>query len=294
MKIRVRGGFSDRNSIKPISTVIQYEDFLPETRVIFYNSLVDMINFQILSQSFDKELVAKAIATDLFNEVYDRWVHSFDKVLEAIKDVMLHNDYDEVLTTIEYICSLIYESYEHYNNRHGYDWFYSSSYKNVYDEMNNLFENEYVGYRFVNSLIVKITNEKEIESIVNASSTPFRKINESISKAISFISVNGKHDYKNAIKESVSAVEQLMNILLNTNGLTLPNSLEQYSHKITIDEHLKTSIREMYKYASDTDGIRHGNNKESNEVTYDEAKFILVVCSGIINYFLTTKDKVIR
>ena len=81
------------------------------------------------------------------------------------------------------------------------------------------------------------------------------------------------------------AVEQLFNIVLGTSGLTLGNALEQICVKIEIDENLKQAIKNLYKYANESNGIRHGNNKKQDFVSFDEAKLILIICSGIVNYF---------
>ncbi len=89
------------------------------------------------------------------------------------------------------------------------------------------------------------------------------------------------------LKKSIIAVEQLFNIILETNGLTLTNALGQICDKIHIDINLKESIKNLYKYTNEVNGIRHGNNKDSNEISFDEAKYVLLICSATINYFST-------
>ncbi len=39
----------------------------------------------------------------------------------------------------------------------------------------------------------------------------------------------------------------------------------------------------LYGYSSDEDGIRHAILEEK-EIGFDEAKFMLVACSGFVNY----------
>ena len=65
--------------------------------------------------------------------------------------------------------------------------------------MNTAFEDEYIGYRFVEDKIVKITNDEEIKAIEESASTTFDEVNKSISKSISFLSESSNKDYKNAI-----------------------------------------------------------------------------------------------
>ncbi len=53
---------------------------------------------------------------------------------------------------------------------------------------------------------------------------------------------------------------------------------------------LKASIKSLYGYTSDADGIRHAMLYESN-LSYIDAKFILVACTNFINYLIDkTKD----
>jgi hypothetical protein len=50
---------------------------------------------------------------------------------------------------------------------------------------------------------------------------------------------------------------------------------------------LKSAFNKLYGYTSDEDGIRHAILEESN-VGFDEAKYMIVVCSAFVNY-LTAK-----
>ena len=283
-KVRVRDGFSDRNLINPISKIIKINNFDEDTRISLFNALKNIMEYQIKVQNRNTDIISKIIKEKLFNEVYygdydDRYQFIIDDILSMFKT----ETYDVVLTMIEFLCNLVYESKEEYYSQVHY--MIDAEYVDVFEEMNKAFEEEYIGYRFVSKQIVKITNDEEVKAIGDATNTPFDKVNESIKKSIGFISETSNRDYKNSIKESITAVERLFNIILGTNGLTLSNALEQICSRIEINEYLKQAIRCFYKFASDTDGIRHGNNKDDDLITFDEAKLILICCSGIVNYF---------
>jgi hypothetical protein len=47
---------------------------------------------------------------------------------------------------------------------------------------------------------------------------------------------------------------------------------------------LKKGLSSIYGYTSDADGIRYALLEEDG-LTYDDAKFFLVLCSAFINYF---------
>lgn len=289
--IRVRDGFSDRNGIKSISKEMQINEFTAETRTVLFNTLNNILNIQVKSLGLDEDNLAKYIVENMFNDVYERYHDSYDQIISQIRYLFENESYDSILTIVEFICGIVYESPEQYHSRNHYDAFFMSSYFNVFKEMNNAFENEYVGYRFVDEKIVKITNKEEIFTIEKASTTPYDSVNEAIQKSVSFLSENSKKDYENSIKESILATEELFNILLNTSGLTLGKAADQLFSKIDVDEHLRDAIKNLYKYASDSNGIRHGNNKEKSEITFDEAKLILVICSAVINFLITVPIK---
>lgn len=284
-KVRVRYGFSDRNSINPISKIIKIDDFDEDTRISLFNALNNIIDYQIQIRNLNTDSISKIIIERLFNEIYrGKYKDTYESVINDILSMFKTEPYDVILTMIEFLCDLVFESRDQYFSHHHFSYS-SDGYVNVFDEMNKAFEEEYIGYRFVNGQIIRITNDEEIETITEATITPFDKVNESIKKSISFISETSNKDYKNSIKESIIAVEQLFNIILGTSGLTLSNALEQICSKIEINENLKQAIKNLYKYANDSNGIRHGNNKKEESVSFDEAKLILIICSGIVNYF---------
>lgn len=287
-KVRVRNGFSDRNSIRPISKIMQVDEFDEDTRIVLFNSLNNILNHQIKNLGFDEDKICKYMTENLFNEVYyNEYKNKFEDWIRDILEMFKTETYDVILTIIEFVCSLVYETNEHYYN-HNHNHYYNEYY-DTFKEMNDTFEEEYIGYRFVDNKIVKITNKEEIKSIEESASTPFDEVNKSISKAINFLSESSNKDYKNAIKEAIIAVEQLFNIILKKKGLVLSNALGEICDKIDIDVNLKDSIKSLYKYTNEVNGIRHGNNKDSDDISFDEAKYVLLICSATINYFSTLK-----
>ena len=47
----------------------------------------------------------------------------------------------------------------------------------------------------------------------------------------------------------------------------------------------------LYGYASDKGGIRHAEGLFESDVTFEEAKFMLVSCSAFINYLIAEFGK---
>ena len=92
-------------------------------------------------------------------------------------------------------------------------------------------------------------------------------------------------DYRNSIKESISAVEAVCQIITGEEKATLGQALKKLEEKgIELHEALRKSFSNLYGYTSDADGIRHALLEEST-LDFDDAKFFMLVsCSAFVNY----------
>jgi hypothetical protein len=142
-------------------------------------------------------------------------------------------------------------------------------------------------YRIINEKVVEITSEQEIQSIEEALKTtnPYSGIQQHLNQALQLMSDQQNPDYRNSIKESVSALEGLCQKILNKDKVTLGDAIGQIEKQFPIHPALKSSIKSLYGYTSDGDGIRHAMLEESN-LTYIDAKFMLVACTNFINYLI--------
>jgi len=92
-------------------------------------------------------------------------------------------------------------------------------------------------------------------------------------------------DYRNSIKESISAVESVAQIITDDSFATLGSALKVIERKGTMHPALKASLSSLYGYTSDADGIRHAMLKASS-LCFIDVKFMLVACSAFINYLI--------
>ena len=53
---------------------------------------------------------------------------------------------------------------------------------------------------------------------------------------------------------------------------------------------LKSAFNSLYGFTSDSNGIRHALLDETN-LTFDDAKFMLVTCSAFVNYLKSVMAK---
>lgn len=158
---------------------------------------------------------------------------------------------------------------------------------------NYVLEREKSGFRFVDKKITSITSPEEIEeveSLLNNSSGKLEGVNKHIRAAISKYSDRKEPDYRNSIKESISAVEAIVAIIIEDKNATLGKALKKLNSKITINQALISGYLSIYGYTSDADGIRHALMDESN-VSSEDAKYMLVSCSAFVNYLIEKSSK---
>jgi len=149
-------------------------------------------------------------------------------------------------------------------------------------ELNCEFERLNFAYRIINDCIVEVTSEEEIKTIEIAINNSSNGIKEHLQTALKLLSQRPNGDYRNSIKESISAVEALVREITGENKLNF-NKLK--AKGIILPDSLINSFKILYGYTNDkTTGIRHALMDDTNVPSADEAIFMLVSCSAFINY----------
>ena len=161
------------------------------------------------------------------------------------------------------------------------------------EECNESLEKEMSAYRLVDGHIVKITSEEEIVEIEEAlfNSSKWETVNIHLKTAIAYFSNRENPDYRNSVKESISAIESICKIITGNGGTSLAPTLKIIEEKHKIHGALKSAFTSIYGFASDTGGIRHSLLPDDIEVSMEDAKFILVTCSAFINYLKVKIEK---
>ena len=166
LKVRKRGGFSDRNGMKPENTEIQLKDFDERTRVQFVN-MASRLYREVYGDMFYQKEPVQIFFRFIWGEVYSqqvdaRRIYDDDAFFKDINETIMKDEYDAVLTLLESIAGC-WEAYlEHRGIRYRYEKFGSQT---IYDCMNTVFKQEYVGYRFIDGYISPIRDEEEIQAI---------------------------------------------------------------------------------------------------------------------------------
>jgi AbiJ N-terminal domain 4 len=156
------------------------------------------------------------------------------------------------------------------------------------EAFNKVLEKHCAGYRFVGDRLVQMTSEHEMEAIEEAreKSAPLAGVSTHIDTAIQLLSDRESPDYRNSVKESISAVEAICRQVTGKPNATLGGALKELGRDGHIHQALEKGFLRIYGYTSDKKtGIRHAMMEE-NKTTHNDAKFMLVACSAFINYVL--------
>ena len=126
-------------------------------------------------------------------------------------------------------------------------------------------------YRFVDKIIVPISDQNEITEIEEVLECRYAVVRNHISKANILLADRENPDYENSIKESISAVEAICEILTGIKGkeATLGNMLKKLEKNgIIIHSGLKSAFNILYGYTSDANGIRHAGDIGGKSSTF--------------------------
>lgn len=236
----------------------------------------------------------KIVKKDWINDNYDDcknlliriWINFFKKRLDEmpntfqsfngkLKKYFFETEWYNVYDLIEFLPN---------NYKHSY---VTGTNENFIETCNIVLENELSAYRFVDFMITEISSDIEIKSIEEAleNTDKYMPVKSHLKRALELLSDRKNPDYRNSIKESISAVESYCALITNDKKATLGQALKQIEQKTNIHPALKKSFSNLYGYTSEADGIRHALLEENN-LKQEDAKFMMVSCSSFINYLI--------
>ncbi len=153
------------------------------------------------------------------------------------------------------------------------------------EHINIVLESEGAGFLWkLNQFVPAITSEEvaEVESALDKASP----IQRHLQAAIAILSDKQISDFRNSVKESISAVESACQLATNDNNATLGQALKS----IELHPALRESYSKLYGYTSDGDGIRHALTENHKPIDRHTAKYFLITCSAFINYLLAKSN----
>ncbi|WP_372403701.1 AbiJ-NTD4 domain-containing protein [Acinetobacter piscicola] len=284
--------FSERYGYKPVREIIQKDSISQD--------LKNRIWSLIFSSFLQKYIDTNQLFTEYSSVVGNIWSHfckipldemeslryytSRSRDISKIKSNIFESEWYTIYDLVEYI--LNYENgTTPYNVTSDFEITFTA-------KVNQILEQENSAYRIINNQVTEITSEQEIQSIEEAlaNTNPYSGVQQHLNQSLKLMSDRQNPDYRNSIKESISAVESICKIVTNEEKATLGPALKIIENKYGLHPALKGSLSQLYGYTSDGDGIRHAMLEESN-LSYIDAKFMLVACTNFINYLIEkTKD----
>ncbi|MDO9325473.1 MAG: hypothetical protein Q7T80_11010 [Methanoregula sp.] len=288
--------FSDRHNLKP-KKMVQISDMDYDLRVSFWNLFYAAYKHQLSTDNEIGFYISELYATiwcDFLKQTIDRFPHDKDVFLSDLRDSYFHiycnPQADYVAETEEYAWPWwkVYEFLE----------FVSENDKNItrklefQSECNIIMERELSGYRFIDNLITPITSKNEIEEIESAIHSSTREVQIHIHRALILLSDRKEPDYRNSIKESISALEAQCKLIAEDNMATLTKALDKIEKgkQVKIHPYLKEAFQKIYSWTNNDEGIRH-SLKDEPTVDNEDAQFMLIACSAFINYLQVKKMK---
>ncbi len=264
--------FSQRKGFKPVSEIIQIEGMNDDLRISLWNVISsNVLDFYRPRTIFHVIIINEidpftlALWKNFFKTPIESIPFAREKILEYIFNWYKKCEWYEVYDFVEYI--VLFES--------------SSQ---LVEEINKVLERELSGYRVVGNVVTDITDEQEIEMLEDAlTNDDFPSVREHLRRALALMSARENPDYRNSIKESISAVESMAKAITGNPKTTLGDALLVLEKNGAIHPALKQALTKLYGYTSDEEGIRHAMLNEPS-LTASDAKFFLMVCTSFTNY----------
>ena len=142
------------------------------------------------------------------------------------------------------------------------------------------------GYRFIDGILSPIIEEQDVQEIEAViSDDNYVGVSTHIKTALRMLSDRENPDYRNSIKESISAVEAIAKIITGKPKATLGDALKVIDDVICIHSSLKLGFDKIYGYTCNEGGLRHSFiDENTKDFTQADARYFLVSCSAFVNY----------
>jgi len=278
--------FSERYGYKDPSEVLQFESMNYELRISIWNTIhetffKDFSGWNEIDRSKEPYSLFFYLWTFFFHMPANEFQNNKNMLVKYIKERYDNFKWYEIYDFLEYL----------------FDFGYSREierieiFKHIF---NFVLETEGSAYRLINGHITPISNEIEIKEIEEALQiSEFNKpIRIQLDNALKKMSAKENPDYRGSIKESISAVETLCQIISSKPKATLSSALDEIekSKVIKLHQSIRDGFKKLYGWTSDDQGIRHGLKEEPN-LKFHDAKYMLITCSAFINYLISKADQ---
>lgn len=158
-------------------------------------------------------------------------------------------------------------------------------------EVNEAFEQYLAAWRMITGRIVEFTTDADVgavkDALADAAGSGENAIFTHLDSALALFSQRPTPDYRNSIKEAITAVECVCRLLGADEGRGLKDPMKALSEKIHLHKAMETGLAALYGWTSDSGtGIRHPLMDVDGGPGCAEAKYMLVTCSAVVTFLL--------
>ena len=287
--------FSQRAGYTPVPIELQTESMDRVLRSDLWNLLLEYcFDFIYYDNSFHRELYnkniplervegfwfAQSLWKDFFHQGLDRIPRTVWAFKQAVRDWYDKAEWYRVYDLIEFIFGELEDPAE---------------IEDFTGALNEILEQNRAGYRMVGGLITPITDSASLQAVEAALQQTGDRCGGArahLEAALRLMSDRERPDWRNSIKESISAVEALCALIAGDSCASLGGALKLIQKKGTVPLHpsLASGFEKLYGYTSDGDGIRHAMMDEP-DLAFEDALYMLASCSAFVSYLIVKADK---
>jgi hypothetical protein len=275
--------FSERFGFKPVRQAIQIQSMDSELRNSLWNVL-HVLFLRIPEDAYSLRVVpvlwtlAHISQADFFKRPLDELEDAASAFVKRLKNWFMSAECHEVYDFLEFVRQIDGGLFE------------ESDRLTVYGKkLNTVLEQEKSGYRFIGNLLAPVIAEHEVESVERSLNLPdrFAGARAHIAAALQMYANRKAPDYRNAVKEAISAIESAACVIANDSNASLGSALKTVERDHEIHSAMREAFIKLYGYTSDAGGIRHAMLEEGT-VEEHEARFMLIACSAFLNYLVSS------
>lgn len=284
MSLEKRKLYSERNGFKPLSKALIMREIPISLRNAIcscYDRLYNYMRVNLSSERYYYDM-QQYIWAKFLNKRESEYCYHSNTITLFIENrgYQWYEKFDIIEESLSYLRMFD----EKHNNL-------VSCFNYLKNDLNSEFERLNVGHRIVDEYITDIISDEEISAVESAVEKSDDQVKEHLQNAIMLYSQRPDADYRNSIKESISAVEAFCRKKTSEN--TLGKALKKMEDNgLPIHPNLKSAFVQLYAYTNDGNtGIRHSLIEAEYIPSNAEALFMIVSCSALINYLEELSNK---
>jgi len=268
--------FSERIGAQAGRELLQRDSMDVELRVAIWNQVLTLV----LEEAEEHSVLESASRYKLYRKLWDEFFHvplddlpyGPSEFIRIIRKAFDEAQWYEVYDLVEWLA----RSLPRYDVRA------------FCGAVNTTLEREMSAYRFAGTTLVQITNELELAAVDEAltAARGWDAVEAHLNAAAANLSDRKEPNYRNSVKESVSAVEATCRQIVGDQKATLPDALKALtSVGVVLHPALREAWLKLYGYTSDANGIRHALTAKP-DLTFAEAKYFLIHCSAFCHFVI--------